>query len=131
MHDFGSIRCHGRRCLCERRLAAPRLGSGANPDTDTDADSYTCAGTKRRMHNTKSVRVDGHRHVREWRVAVWFASASASASTGSRAGSNAGTGAGANRRMHNTKSVRVDGHRHLRERRVDFCRTAFRRLLDA
>jgi hypothetical protein len=129
MHDFGSIRCHGRRCLCERRLAAPRLGSGANPDTDTDADSYAapapsggCTTPNPFASMGTGTCVNGG-----WQ----FGSPAPAPSTGSRAGSNAGTGAGANRRMHNTKSVRVDGHRHLRERRVDFCRTAFRRLLDA
>jgi hypothetical protein len=131
MYDFGSIYRPGRRCLCEWRLAAPRLGSGANTNADsyayTHTDSYT--GAKRRMHDAKSVRVDGHRRLRERRVAVWLASAGTDSHANSD--SDSSTGTGAKRRMHHAKSVRIDGHRHLREWRLDFCRTAFRRLLDA
>jgi hypothetical protein len=103
-------------------LVAPGLCTGPNAYTDADTNAGT--GANRRMHHAESVRVDGHRHVRERRVAVWFASAGTDshADADSNADSNAGTGA--NRRMHHAESVRVDGHRHLREWRVDFCRAA-------
>jgi len=110
-------------------VAASRFRSGASTDADSYSHSDAPTAAKRRMHDAKSVRVDGHRHLRERRMAVWLASAG----TDSRASSDSRTGAGtgANRRMHHAESVRVDGYWHLRERRVDICLTALWRVLDA
>jgi hypothetical protein len=134
MHDCGSIRIDGRRRLLQRRLVAtghgasgqqPRACAGAGHCTGTDRATADC----KLLHDARSVRRDGRRHLLQRRLAATRHGASGQQPcAGSRSctgiGTGTGAGTGADRTtaecnfMHDVRSVCRHRRRRLLQRRV-------------